>query len=70
MIPCARPGETGSDPEHGQSPKLRAVCFGCGLERPDDPLVEDKGPSVCLACGESRMVIDGRPGRGQHLWGV
>jgi hypothetical protein len=70
LDPVREARETGSDPEQGQSPKLRAVCFGCGLERADDPLVEEKGLSVCLACGESRMVIDGRPGRGPHLWDV
>ena len=59
----AGPGETGSERGHDRRLVLRAVCFGCGLERTDDPLVEGKGLSACLACGETRMVIDDAPGR-------
>jgi hypothetical protein len=40
--------------------ELRAVCFGCGLERTENPVVKDGRPSACLVCGETRVVIDQR----------
>lgn len=62
MTRDVRPGERENEPEHDQAVALRAVCFGCGLERTDDPLIQGKGLSACLACGETRMVIDQPPG--------
>jgi hypothetical protein len=70
MTQYVRREETGSEPGQRRGLNLRAVCFGCGLERSDDPLVDGKGLSLCLACGETRVVIDERPDReGQH-WDV
>jgi hypothetical protein len=60
MTPQADQKERWNEPKSRQGPDLRAVCFGCGLERPDDPLIVGKGLSVCLVCGETRMVVDQR----------
>jgi hypothetical protein len=44
-------------PARGEA--LRAVCLGCGLER-SEPTVMDSRLSVCLACGDTRVVFDQR----------
>ena len=69
MNPYAESRGTANGSDRDEGPFLRAVCFGCGLERTDDPLVDGKGLSMCLACGETRMVIDqglGRYGRARR----
>lgn len=41
--------------------ELCAICFGCGLERTDSPLVHRDRLVACLVCGDTRMIIDVRP---------
>jgi hypothetical protein len=43
--------------------ELCAICFGCGLERTDSPLVHRDRLMACLACGDTRIIIDVRPAR-------
>jgi hypothetical protein len=43
--------------------ELCAICFGCGLDRTDSPLVHRDRLTACLVCGDTRMVIDVRPAR-------
>jgi hypothetical protein len=43
--------------------ELCAICFGCGLERTDSPLVHRNRLVACLVCGDTRMIIDIRPAR-------
>jgi hypothetical protein len=43
--------------------ELCAICFGCGLERTDSPLVHRDREVACLVCGDARMIIDVRPAR-------
>jgi hypothetical protein len=43
--------------------ELCAICFGCGLERTDSPLVHRDRLVACLVCGDTRMIMDVRPVR-------
>jgi hypothetical protein len=43
--------------------ELCAICFGCGLERTDSPLVHRDRLVACLVCGDTRLIIDVRPAR-------
>jgi hypothetical protein len=43
--------------------ELCAICFGCGLERTDSPLVHRDREVACLVCRDARMIIDVRPAR-------
>jgi hypothetical protein len=55
-VPWALPSDPGTE-------ELCAICFGCGLERTDSPLVHQDRLVACLACGDTRMIIDVRPAR-------
>jgi hypothetical protein len=50
-------------PSEPATEELCAICFGCGLERTDAPLVHRDRLVGCLVCGDRRMVIDVRPAR-------
>jgi hypothetical protein len=50
-------------PSGAVTEELCAICFGCGLERTDSPLVHRDRLVACLVCGDTRIVIDGRPAR-------
>jgi hypothetical protein len=58
---------TGARSGRGESPdrggRLRAFCLGCGLERTDQPLISDERLSICLVCGDTRVVFDLAPDR-------
>jgi hypothetical protein len=50
-------------PSNPGTEELCAICFGCGLERTDSPLVHRDRLVACLVCGDTRMIIDVRPAR-------
>jgi hypothetical protein len=47
----------------GENEQLTAICFRCGLERTDHPLVHRNRLAACLSCGETRLIVDARPVR-------
>jgi hypothetical protein len=49
-----------SDPD---TEELCAICFRCGLERTDSPLDHADYVAACLACGDTRVIIDARSPR-------
>jgi hypothetical protein len=55
-VPRPLPSDPGTE-------ELCAICFGCGLERTDSPLVHRDRRGACLVCGDTRMIIDVRPAR-------
>jgi hypothetical protein len=57
------PDETSMGNRAGEEQELTAICFRCGLERTDHPLVHGNRLAACLACGETRLIVDVRPAR-------